>query len=197
MEPDSYFRAYGRYLILQRDRSEGGKGGALSIAEVSAFCPKQSEAYVPGTPGGPWTDEEVLIVKEKVQYMIDFRNAIDLYRDTERFPEIVNEVFGNIWAPDDPSNKHWSNKSFSRSDMMLAPTTRKLIQVRWPSPYGNKGSTYFESISQLAFHDCLKNIDSNGNHFGGCDGCLNWEVGYMGPVGTGWGLSGTFGYNLV
>ena len=28
--------------------------------------------------------------------MIDFRNAIDLYRDTERFPEIVNEVFGNL-----------------------------------------------------------------------------------------------------
>merc|ERR1719209_2197485 len=175
VEPDSYFRDYGRYLILQRDRSKGGKGGALSIAEFSAFCPKQSEAYVPGTPGGPWTDEEVLIVKEKVQYMIDFRNAIDLYRDTERFPEIVNEVFGNIWAPEDPSNKHWSNKSFWRSDMMLAPTTRKLIQ--------------------LAFHDCLKNIDSNGNHFGGCDGCLNWEgmdflneipLGQMGATGPEW-----------
>ena len=69
-------------------------------------------------------------MKEKVQYMIDFRHAIDLYRDTERFPEIVNEVYGNIWAPDDPSNKHWSNKSFWRSDMMLAPTTRKLIQVK-------------------------------------------------------------------
>ena len=130
MEPDSYFRAYGRYLHLQRDRSEGGKGGALSIAEVSVFCPKQAAAYTPGTPGGPWTDEEVLIVKEKVQYMIDFRHAIDLYRDTERFPQIVNEVYGNIWAPDDPSNKHWSNKSFWRSDMMVAPTTRKLIQVK-------------------------------------------------------------------
>ena len=123
--------------------------------------------------GGPWTDEEVLIVKEKVQYMIDFRNAIDLYRDTERFPEIVNEVYGNIWAPEDPSNKHWSNKSFWRSDMMLAPTTRKLIQVR-----RNTVSKKFKSSFQLAFHDCLKNIDSNGNHFGGCDGCLNWEVGW-------------------
>ena len=135
VEPDSYFRAYGRYLHLQRDRSEGGKGGALSIAEVSVLCPKQAATYTPGTPGGPWTDEEVLIVKEKVQFMIDFRNAINLYRDTERFPEIVNEVFGNIWAPDDPSNKHWSNKSFWRSDMMLAPTTRKLIQVRWKTKF--------------------------------------------------------------
>ena len=115
-------------MILQRDRSEGGKGGALSIAEVSAFCPKA--AYTPGTPGGPWTDEEVLIVKEKVQYMIDVKNANELYGDTDRFPEIVNEVFGNVWAPDDPNNKHWSNRSFSRSDKMIAPTTRKLIQVR-------------------------------------------------------------------
>ena len=140
-------------MILQRDESTGGKGGALSIAEVSVFCPKGP--YIPGTPGGPWTDEEVLIVKEKVRYMIDEANAETLYRDTERFPQIVNEVWGNIWAPDDPNFAYWRNKSYWRSDMMLAPTTRKLIQ--------------------LAFHDCLKNVDSEGNHFGGCDGCLNWE----------------------
>ena len=123
VERDSNIRARGRYLILQRDRSEGGNGGALSIAEVSAFCPKGP--YTPGSPGGPWTDEEVLVVKEKVRFMVDFRNAINLYRDTERFPEIVNEVYGNIWFPEDPSNKHWSNKSFDRSNMVLAPTTRK------------------------------------------------------------------------
>ena len=64
-------------------------------------------------------------MKEKVRFMVDFRNAINLYRDTERFPEIVNEVYGNIWHPEDPSNKHWSNKSFDRSNMVLAPTTRK------------------------------------------------------------------------
>ena len=152
VEKDSHFRAHGRYLILQRDESTGGKGGALSIAEVSVFCPKGP--YVPGTPGGPWTDEEVLIVKEKVQYMIDPQNAKSLYRDTERFPKIVNEVWGNVWKPHKEKFHHWRNKTFWRSDMMLAPTTRKLIQ--------------------LAFHDCLKNVDSEGNHFGGCDGCLNW-----------------------
>ena len=186
VEPNSQFRARGRFLILQRDRSEGGKGGALSIAEVSAFCPKA--AYTPGTPGGPWTDEEVLIVKEKVQYMIDVKNANELYGDTDRFPEIVNEVFGNVWAPDDPNNKHWSNRSFSRSDKMIAPTTRKLIQVRWfliSKPFQ----------FQLAFHDCLKNVDSAGNHFGGRDGCLNWEgmdflnqvpLGHMGGTSPVW-----------
>merc|ERR1711962_1405455 len=156
VQQDSQFRAHGRYLILQRDESTGGKGGALSIAEVSVFCPKGP--YVPGTPGGPWTDEEVLIVKEKVRYMIDEANAETLYRETERFPQIVNEIWGDIWAEAfgaDPSTFTWKNKTYWRSDMMLAPTTRKLIQ--------------------LAFHDCLKNVDSEGNHFGGCDGCLNWE----------------------
>jgi hypothetical protein len=164
VEKDSYFSSHGRYLILQRDQSTGGKGGALSIAEVSVFCPKGP--YVPGTPGGPWTDQEVLIVKEKVRYMIDVQNAEILYRDTERFPQIVNEVWGNIWMPDDPNFAYWRNKTFWRSDMMLAPTTRKLIQ--------------------LAFHDCLKNVDSKGNHFGGCDGCLNWEgMDFMNDVPAG------------
>merc|ERR1719222_1031098 len=167
VEKDSQFRAHGRYLILQRDESTGGKGGALSIAEVSVFCPRGP--YVPGTPGGPWTDEEVLVVKEKVRYMIDEANAETLYRDTERFPQIVNEIWGDIWAEAfgaDPSFAYWRNKSFWRSDMMLAPTTRKLIQ--------------------LAFHDCLKNVDSDGNHFGGCDGCLNWEgMDFMNDVPAG------------
>ena len=98
--------------------------------------------------------------------MIDVQNAETLYRDTERFPQIVNEVWGNIWSPDDPNFAYWRNKSFPRSDMMLAPTTRKLIQ--------------------LAFHDCLKNVDSDGNHFGGCDGCLNWEgMDFMNDVPAG------------
>ena len=137
------FRAFGRYLIIQKDKAEGGKSSAFSVSEVTAYCSKpvsnitgtpeepSEGSYVPGTPGGPWTDEEVLIVKEKVRHMIDFRNAKELFHWNEHFPPIVNEVYGNVWKPEDPSNKHWSNKSFSRSDMMLAPTTRKLIQVRW------------------------------------------------------------------
>ena len=181
------FRAYGRYLIIQKDSAKGGKGSALSVSEVFAYCSKlavdisdtpeepSEGSYIPGTPGGPWTDEEVLIVKEKVRHMIDFRNAKELFHWNEHFPPIVNEVYGNVWKPEDPSNKHWFNRSFSRSEMMQAPTTRKLIQ--------------------LAFHDCLKNIDSNGNHFGGCDGCINWEgvdfmnevpLGHLGSTGPEW-----------
>ena len=160
------FHAVGRYLIIQRDESVGGtrRNAALSATEVIAYCPgsdgnlpeEPSEGdYVPGTPGGPWTDEEVLIVKEKVQFMANFKIAKSLYHWTDDFLPIVDEVYGPYWTPDNPKNKQWFNRSFSRADMMQAPTTRKLIQ--------------------LAFHDCLKNVDANGNHFGGCDGCLNWE----------------------
>ena len=53
MDSGSYFKASGRFLIIQRDRNVGGKGGALSISEVSAFCPRG--VYTPGQPGGPWT----------------------------------------------------------------------------------------------------------------------------------------------
>ena len=82
-------------------------------------------------------------------------NAKTLYNDNNRFPPIVNLVFGDHWHPDDPDNKHWFNHSFPRTHPELAPTTRKLVR--------------------LAFHDCLKNKDEDGNRFGGCDGCLNWE----------------------
>jgi len=173
VEQGSTVRAHGRYLILQRDQSTGGKGGALSIAEVSVFCPQGP--YVPGTPGGPWTDEEVLIVKEKVQHMVNFNIAKQLYHWTDDFLPIRDKVYGPYWTPENPKNKQWYVRSFTRADVMQAPTTRKLLQ--------------------LAFHDCLKNIDANGNHFGGCDGCLNWEgmdflneipVGHMSEAKPGW-----------
>merc|ERR1711936_1155265 len=157
VEEDSQFRAHGRYLILQRDESTGGKGGALSIAEVSVFCPRGS--YTPGTPGGPWTDEEVLIVKEKIRFILNTHNHEALFHRNENFPPITNLVFGDVTLnnrrPEDTSMDYYRNMTFSRSSARISPTPRKVIQ--------------------LAFHDCLKNIDAAGNHFGGCDGCLNWE----------------------
>ena len=129
----------------------------LQLFDIPGFgaAGEGNKGYSPGSPGGPWTDEEVLIVKEKVLVMTNPDNAKTLYSDENRFPPIVNEVFGNVWHPEDPSNKHWFNKSFPRTHPELAPTTRKLVR--------------------LAFHDCLKNKDEEGNRFGGCDGCLNWE----------------------
>ena len=167
------FKAFGRYLIIQKDNGKGGNGAALSLTEVMAFCsgsdvPDQPSegSYVPGTPGGPWTDQEILIVKEKVRHMTDFQYVKELYHYTEHFPPIVDLTYGNVWRPDDPGNKLWFNNTYSRADKVQAPTTRKLLQ--------------------LAFHDCLKNVDADGNHFGGCDGCLNWEgMDFMNDVPKG------------
>ena len=50
--------------------------------------------YVPGTPGGPWTEDEVLIVKSKIHAII-FRNGC--------WP--VRQLFGQDFpchAPDNP-----------------------------------------------------------------------------------------------
>ena len=37
---------------------------------IVALC----EPYVPGTPGGPWTDAEIAIVREKVLQMLNQTN---------------------------------------------------------------------------------------------------------------------------
>merc|ERR1712156_660442 len=150
----------------------------FSIGDVQAFCP-QSGSYTPGTPGGPWTDEEVLIVKEKIRFILNTHNHEALFHRNENFPPITNLVFGDVTLfnrnPEDTSMDYYRNMTFSRSSARISPTPRKVIQ--------------------LAFHDCLKNIDAEGNHFGGCDGCLNWEgmdflneipVGHMSEAKPGW-----------
>ena len=165
MELGPYFyrgQAHGRYLILQKEDCGSGnvteQNCMLSIGDVKAFCP-QSGSYTPGTPGGPWTDEEVLIVKEKIRFILNTHNHEALFHRNENFPPITNLVFGDVTLnnrnPEDTSMDYYRNMTFSRSSARISPTPRKVIQ--------------------LAFHDCLKNIDAAGNHFGGCDGCLNWE----------------------
>jgi len=111
-------------------------------------------AYIAGTPGGPWSEQEIQTVQEKVRIMVNPKLAKELFEDTEKFPPIVDLAFGNVWHPEDPDND-WFNASFSRAHPEFAASTRKLIR--------------------LAFHDCLKNVDAAGNRFGGCDGCLNWR----------------------
>ena len=147
------------------------RGHSVSfLARTPAVAGDSSRGYVPGSPGADWTEEEVRVVQEKVglannlnndffvsqvRVMIHPDKADSLYKWNPRFPDIVNEVYGMVWKPEDPSNKHWYNHSFTRAHPELAPTSRKLIQ--------------------LAFHDCLKYSDGKGNSFGGCDGCLSWD----------------------
>ena len=161
VETGSYYyrgQGHGRYLILQIDDCDpSSEDCRLSVGDVQAFCPQEG-SYTPGTPGGPWTEDEVLIVKEKVRFMIDSHNHETLFHRNENFPPITNLVFGDVnldnSRPNDTSMDYYRNMTFSRSSFRISPTPRKLIQ--------------------LAFHDCLKNVNSAGEHFGGCDGCLNW-----------------------
>ena len=110
------------------------------------FDPGSGPGYKPGTPGGPWTAEEVSIVKEKVMTMIHPDN-VNLYADAKRFPPIVNRVFGDgdVWSetPNNVANSSgiFYNRLFPRSSNDLSPTSRKLVR--------------------LAFHDCLRSTDSH------------------------------------
>ena len=124
------------------------------------FDPGIGQGYIPGTPGASWTTEEILIVKEKVMVMIHPDNT-NLYDDRTRFPPIVNRVYGDgdVWN-ENPNNVADSsgifyNRQFPRSNNDLSPSSRKLVR--------------------LAFHDCLRSTDAQGNLSGGCDGCLNWS----------------------
>ena len=102
-------------------------------------------AYQPGTPGGYWTEEEIDIVQQKVRYLVNPDNLKAIFNDKGRFPDIVDLTYGNVWwGPDDERNK-WQNTSFKRAHRELIASTHKLIR--------------------LAFHDCVPNIDADGNRF--------------------------------
>ena len=67
----------------------------------------------------------------------------ELFGDQEKFPPIIDLAYGNVWwGADDPRNE-WHNASFSRAHPERSANTAKLIR--------------------LAFHDCVKSMDSEGN----------------------------------
>ena len=39
----------------------------------------------------------MLIVKEKVRFMVNYKNAKTLYHANGNFPPIVLKVYGNVW----------------------------------------------------------------------------------------------------
>jgi len=127
---------------------------AFQIIGILAFLTFSGGKYLAGSPGGPWTEQEIDIVQQKVRLLVNPAKRKELFEDTVRFPPIIDLAYGNVWHPEDPNND-WFNASFSRAHPEFCASTRKLIR--------------------LAFHDCLKNIDDDGNRFGGCDGCLNWN----------------------
>ena len=108
-------------MILQKEDCGSGnvteQNCILSIGDVKAFCPQRG-SYTPGTPGGPWTDEEVLIVKEKIRFILDTHNHEALFHRNENFPPITNLVFGDVTLnnrnPEDTSMDYYRNMTFSR-----------------------------------------------------------------------------------
>ena len=122
---------------------------------VGASC----DPYVPGTPGGPWTDSEIAIVREKVLQMLNQTNYFRGHPPEFRKNDLLLKAYKGCTKDSCEPTSSWGNKLF------LLRTTRR--------PNAAK-------LLRLAFHDCVSSIDENGNHFGGCDGCLNWEgMGFM------------------
>ena len=122
-----------------------------------------SAPYVPGEPGGPWTDQEISIVREKVLQVLNQKHYVHskklrkkgcrdcgafMKKDSLLWKDAVKNCNKDTGC--EKANSQW----FMRQDMRR-PMASKFIR--------------------LAFHDCVKNIDSEGNHVGGCDGCLNYD----------------------
>merc|ERR1712002_1398627 len=109
----------------------------------------------PGQPGGPWTDEEIFIVKEKIRVMASSKKETWLEHpvakqlDEGTLDEFSLPHEGDSLGPRDTKGPDWAR---SRWTCKWKPSPGKLVQ--------------------LGFHDCLKY--KNGG--GGCDGCLNWEA---------------------
>ena len=122
----------------------------FSTLVVGALC----DPYVPGTPGGPWTDEEVAIVRQKILQMLNQTNYIRGHPPEFLKDDLTLTAYHGCKKGDCQPTTFWGNSMFL-TRMTRRPNAAKLIR--------------------LAFHDCVHSVDENGNRFGGCDGCLNWE----------------------
>ena len=156
-----------------------------------------SEPLMPGQPGGPWTDEELDIVREKVHIfaslnlglflMIVYKKVIrmmDCQLEAIRWDGGNPEPFEHCWGreieglPDYLNEGELDEYSKDHDDPTIPRLTvnelkHKNIRYKWRG----RGPSHSRLI-QLAFHDCLKYEDGSG----GCDGCLNWEgMGYISP----------------
>jgi len=123
----------------------------------------------PGEPGGPWTDEEVRIVKERIRVMLvpESKIGMDGRGDYFKGMWLEHPVAKSIDRPlDEYSLPHEGDSLGPRRtegpDWKISKWTCRTM----PSP---------GKLVQLGFHDCMKY--KNGK--GGCDGCINWHgVGF-------------------
>jgi len=142
----------------------------MSLLPPILFCLLVTTLAVPlkpGQPGGPWTAEELDIVRDKVIKMMECqRNGNSCWKVPglpDKFDTPPNEFSRDVLGVDvGPSRQ--KSKWFKNT-----PNFKK---------FGPKPSL----LIQLAFHDCLKYANDTGVGPNGCDGCINWHgVGYRGP----------------
>ena len=109
--------------------------------------------YVPGTPGAPWSDEEVIFVQQIVLQMLN-----ESYYVSRVYPD-------GVQRPGDFSKEHiWDNAyhNCTKDSCDPSPTSPNFMGKGSRRPNAAK-------LIRLAFHDCVKNVAENGHHFGGCE----------------------------
>ena len=119
----------------------------------------QAAPYQPGTPGAPWTENQAVIIRNKILY---------LWRTDVYMKNVENFDFKNPDATDtdyiyDP-DRHLSELDCDINKMMCRTGWAKNARL---------DSIAFspEKAIRLAFHDCQPYVDGSG----GCDGCINFE----------------------
>jgi len=144
--------------------------------KVVLICQVISVPLEPGQPGGPWTAEEIDIVREKVIRMMQCGD--------ENYPNNPNSCWRVPGLPDNLEDG-WLDE-YSRPHEDLGPRDERNGYPDGDPDVDRNNRRYkwktrgvaINQLLQLSFHDCLRYEDGSG----GCDGCLNWSgVGYVAP----------------
>ena len=108
--------------------------------------PTLASAYVPGTPGADWTDEEVHVTRMRILQAC-FSTHLLLRQMSCPHARYIKAVH-----PDWDIKKDMFGLGYDKCDNCT------------------RGFTTENAIMRLVFHDCVRYTDGAG----GCDGCLNW-----------------------
>jgi hypothetical protein len=133
---------------------------SLSQKQVQTKLMNFVGPYVPGEPGQPWTEEEALIVKAKLQYLAS--NAEDYM---EAYMEELNAAGTPFECATEPATNFTTPCDGSWPDPLC---TKKVCKIFNNEP---NVDNFAAKMLRLGFHDCFKYEDGVG---GGCDGCLNF-----------------------
>merc|ERR1712106_1039010 len=149
-------------VVFTSDAKKSGTGAVCKVKCTEAAGgtgpPPAEGPYVPGQPGGPWTEEDVEITRERIEEMLNQDNYKGFHIE---YPQCSDSRVGLFvcdgsmfqFVKRDPTKGLMGNDNLSA---LRRPKTSRVIQ--------------------LGFHDCLKYKDGvTEGAVDGCDGCLNWK----------------------